>query len=172
MSDSNFESMSSNKPYLVRAYYEWLSDNDLTPYIAVDVNVYGVLVPMNYVVDGQIVLNVALSAVGSINLSGDTIEFSARFAGKIEHITVPYGAISAIYAKENGVGTSLPVEHPETSDIDEESYNSPASKKPQLSSVKSESTSSSSVDSSDEEEGSDNIKKLKPKSKPSLKVIK
>jgi stringent starvation protein B len=172
MSDSNFESMSSNKPYLVRAYYEWLSDNDLTPYIAVDVNVFGVLVPMNYVVDGQIVLNVALSAVGSINLAGDTIEFSARFAGKVEHITVPYAAISAIYAKENGVGTSLPIEHLEEPLIDEESNDSSATKKPQLSSVKSESVSNASVDAGDEEEASDNVKKLKPKSKPSLKVIK
>jgi stringent starvation protein B len=66
---------------------------------------------MSYVNDGQIVLNVAASAVGTIALGVDAIEFSARFGGKLEHISVPYGAIATIYAKENGAGTSLPIEH-------------------------------------------------------------
>ncbi|WP_019027178.1 ClpXP protease specificity-enhancing factor [Colwellia piezophila] len=112
MEDATPSSMSSNKPYLIKAFYEWISDNDLTPYIMVDVNVYGVLVPMSYVADGQIVLNIARSAVGTIALGDKTIEFSARFGGILEHLTVPYGAIGAIYAKENGAGTSLPIEHP------------------------------------------------------------
>lgn len=103
--------MTSNKPYLVKAYYEWISDNELTPYIMVDVSVYGVLVPMAFVTDGQIVLNVSGGAVGVISLGSETIEFSARFGGKLEHIVVPYGAIGAVYAKENGVGTSMPIEH-------------------------------------------------------------
>jgi stringent starvation protein B len=103
--------MTSNKPYLVKAYYEWISDNELTPYIMVDVSVYGVLVPMAFVTDGQIVLNVSGGAVGVISLGNETIEFSARFGGKLEHIVVPYGAIGAVYAKENGVGTSMPIEH-------------------------------------------------------------
>jgi stringent starvation protein B len=111
MADSTEVKMSSNKPYIVRAFYDWISDNDLTPYIVVDVTVYGVLVPMSYVSDNQIVLNVAASAVGTIALGVDTIEFSARFGGKLEHISVPYGAIATIYAKENGAGTSLPIEH-------------------------------------------------------------
>lgn len=105
--------MTSTKPYIVRAFYDWICDNGLTPYIAVDVNVYGVLVPMAYVNDGQIVLNVSPSAVGSISLEGAQIEFTARFGGKLEHLVVPYGAVSAIYAKENGAGTSLAIEHPE-----------------------------------------------------------
>ena len=88
MVDSTIEKMSSNKPYIVRAFYDWISDNDLTPYIAVDVNVYGVLVPTAYVADGQIVLNIASSAVGTIALGSQAIEFSARFGGKLEHITV------------------------------------------------------------------------------------
>lgn len=115
------ESMTSSKPYIVRAFYEWISDNQLTPYIAVDVNVYGVLVPMAYVNDGQITLNIASSAVGSISMVGEQIEFSARFGGKLEHLVVPYGAISAIYAKENGAGTSLAIEHVE---IEEEPVSS------------------------------------------------
>jgi stringent starvation protein B len=105
--------MTSNKPYIVKAFYGWISDNDLTPYIVVDVSVYGVMVPMAYVNDGQIVLNVSGSAVGSIALSEATIELSARFGGKLEHLSVPYGAIAAIYAKENGAGTALEIEHPE-----------------------------------------------------------
>lgn len=117
MGDSTQVKMSSNKPYLVRAFYNWISDNDLTPYIVVDVSVYGVLVPMSYVNDGQIVLNVAASAVGTIALGVEAIEFSARFGGKLEHITVPYGAIAAIYAKENGAGTSLAIEHPDDESI-------------------------------------------------------
>lgn len=104
--------MTSSKPYIVKAYYQWIADNDLTPYIMVDVNVYGVLVPMAYVTDGQIVLNVSSSAVGVISLGDETLEFSARFGGKLEHIVVPYGAIGAIYAKETGAGSSLPIEHP------------------------------------------------------------
>jgi len=103
--------MTSNKPYLVGAFYDWISDNDLTPYIVVDVSVYGVLVPMAYVNDGQIILNIASSAVGTIALGAEAIEFSARFGGKLENMTVPYGAIAAIYAKENGAGTSFSIEH-------------------------------------------------------------
>jgi len=110
--------MTSNKPYLVGAFYDWISDNDLTPYIVVDVSVYGVLVPMAYVNDGQIILNIASSAVGTIALGAEAIEFSARFGGKLENMTVPYGAIAAIYAKENGAGTSFSIEHPSDDDVD------------------------------------------------------
>lgn len=159
MDEITLGEMSSNKPYLVKAFYEWISDNDLTPYIMVDINVHGVLVPMNYVADGQIVLNIASSAVGTIALGEKTIEFSARFGGKLEHITVPYGAVGAIYAKENGAGTSLPIEHPEEGEhevIEEE----PEKPKSPLSSVAST--------------GSEQDKSNKPKSKSkaSLKVIK
>lgn len=136
MVDTSLDKMTSNKPYLVRAYYEWISDNDLTPYIVVDVNVYGVLVPMSYVNDGQIVLNIDASAVGTIALGGDTIELSARFGGKLEHITVPYGAIGAIYAKENGAGTSLPIEHANGDELIVE-MDTTSTSKPSLSSVSS-----------------------------------
>ena len=159
MDDATLSSMTSNKPYLVKAFYEWISDNDLTPYITVDVNVYGVLVPMSYVADGQIVLNVAASAVGTIALGDKAIEFSARFGGKLEHITVPYGAIGAIYAKENGAGTSLPIEHPTE---DEDNVVNEAPEKPR-------STLSSVASTGNEKEKSN---KPKVKSKASLKVIK
>lgn len=138
MVDSTQEKMSSNKPYLVRAFYDWISDNELTPYIVVDVSVYGVLVPMSYVNDGQIVLNVAASAVGTIALGVEAIEFSARFGGKLEHINVPYGSIAAIYAKENGAGTSLPIEHPMAEDASiKDDVESKVKPKASLSSVSS-----------------------------------
>lgn len=163
MLDSTKIKMSSNKPYLVGAFYDWISDNDLTPYILVDVSVYGVLVPMSYAKDGQIVLNIASSAVGSIALGEKAIEFSARFGGKLEHMTVPYGAIAAIYAKENGAGTSLPIEHPSDDDIEaKEEQNTgvkPESKpKPSLTSVSSGDKTSEPTKSG--------------KGKASLKVIK
>ena len=157
MVDSTQVKMSSNKPYLVRAFYDWISDNDLTPYIVVDVSVYGVLVPMSYVNDGQIVLNVAASAVGTIALGVDGIQFSARFGGKLEHITVPYGAIAAIYAKENGAGTSLPIEHPSEESI-RETDDSDVKPKATLSSV---SSTEKTIES-----------KKSTKSKASLKIIK
>tara|TARA_R110002050_G_scaffold216584_4_gene352624 strand:- start:755 stop:1246 length:492 start_codon:yes stop_codon:yes gene_type:complete len=163
MIDSPDIKMSSNKPYLVGAFYDWISDNDLTPYIVVDVSVYGVLVPMSYVKDGQIVLNIASTAVGSIALGEHAIEFSARFGGKLEHMTVPYGAISAIYAKENGAGTSLPVEHPSDEDI-EVIEGDKADMKPQP----TPKPSLTSVSSGDKTSGH----KKSGKSKASLKVIK
>jgi stringent starvation protein B len=161
MIDSNVSTMTSNKPYLVGAFYDWISDNDLTPYIVVDVNVYGVLVPMSYVADGQIVLNIAGSAVGAINMGESAIEFSARFGGKLEHITVPYGAIGAIYAKENGAGTSLPIEHPTDDDVE-----SPVTE----SSAETVKTGLSSVTAVDCEKDKSGIPKVK--SKASLKIIK
>lgn len=159
MVDLTDKKMSSNKPYLVGAFYDWISDNDLTPYIVVDVSVYGVLVPMAYVNDGQIVLNIASSAVGTIALGEKAIEFSARFGGKLEHITVPYGAVAAIYAKENGAGTSLPIEHVSEDELaQEEEVATTPKPKPTLSSV---SSTDKIIDS-----------KKSKKSKPSLKVIK
>lgn len=147
--------MTSNKPYIVKAYYEWISDNELTPYIMVDVNVYGVLVPMAFVTDGQIVLNISGGAVGAISLGDDAIEFSARFGGKLENIVVPYGAVGAIYAKENGAGTSLPIEHPIEQ---EEAVKEALSPRATL----------TSVDNSKSEPSS----KERPKGSATLKVIK
>ncbi len=149
--------MTSTKPYIVRAFYDWISDNQLTPYIVVDVSVYGVLVPMAYVNDGQIVLNISASAVGAISMVGEQIEFSARFGGKLEHLVVPYGAIAAIYAKENGAGTNLAIEHPEMPAQNSEQPSSGAG----LSSV----STAPSDDTAKQE-------KPKAKGKPSLKVIK
>lgn len=133
------EQMTSNKPYLIRAFYDWLVDNELTPYIAVDAEYPNVMVPVQHIQDGQIVLNIAPESLGSISMAGDVIEFTARFGGKVEHLYVPYEAVAAIYAKENGVGSSFSVEYPEIDAIDaqETQATKPDKKgKPSLSIVK------------------------------------
>jgi stringent starvation protein B len=155
--------MSSNKPYVVKAFYDWIFDNGLTPYIVVDVHVYGVMVPMSYVNDGQIVLNVSPSAVGSIAMGEETIELSARFGGKLENMSIPYGAIVAIYAKENGAGTSLAIEHPEPGTITEEPLLSPV----KMSSVKA--VDSKITTKASAKQQSTQASKVK---KPSLSVVK
>ena len=96
--------MTSTRPYLIRAFYEWIVDNDCTPHIVVNAEFPDVQVPDEYVKDGQIVLNIAMSAVQELNLHNDCVEFSARFSGVPKFIYVPVGAVMAIYAKENGRG--------------------------------------------------------------------
>ncbi len=92
------------RPYLLRAYYDWLLDNSYTPYLVVDATYYGVDVPQEYVKDGQIVLNLAPGAVGNLALGNETVEFSARFQGIPRNLYIPMGAVIAIYARENGDG--------------------------------------------------------------------
>ncbi len=107
------DEMTSNKPYLIRAFYEWIVDNELTPYIAVDAEYPNVMVPLQHINEGQIVLNIAPESVGGFAMSGEVIEFNARFGGQLEHLYIPFEAIAAIYARENGVGTSFAVDYPE-----------------------------------------------------------
>lgn len=102
--------MNSNRPYLIRALYDWILDNDCTPHIVVDVAVRGVSVPMSYVKDGQIVLNLAPKAVSGLTLGNDRISFSARFGGLPTDVLVPVGAVRGIYARENGEGLMFPAE--------------------------------------------------------------
>ncbi|MCK3659018.1 ClpXP protease specificity-enhancing factor [Pasteurellaceae bacterium Pebbles2] len=95
---------SPKRPYLLRAYYDWLVDNSFTPYLVVDATYYGVVVPQDYVKDGQIVLNISSGAVGALSLGNNAIEFNARFQGIPQDIYIPMGAALAIYARENGDG--------------------------------------------------------------------
>ena len=104
------EKMTSNRPYLVRAMYDWICDNGLTPYLLVDARQNGVRVPTHAVKDGQIVLNVAVRAVSDLELGNDRIRFNARFGGVSQHVDVPMPAVLAIYAQENGQGMMFPVE--------------------------------------------------------------
>lgn len=97
--------LSPRRPYLLRAFYEWLLDNQLTPHLVVDVMLPGVNVPMEYARDGQIVLNIAPRAVGNLELANDEVRFNARFGGVPRQVSVPLAAVLAIYARENGAGT-------------------------------------------------------------------
>lgn len=96
--------MTSNRPYLIRAIYEWIVDNDLTPYLLVNAEFPGVEVPQEHVNGGRIVLNVSPKASRGLHLENDRIVFTARFSGLATQIFVNPAAVLAIYAKENGRG--------------------------------------------------------------------
>jgi stringent starvation protein B len=98
----------STRPYLIRALYDWCTDNGLTPYVAVLVD-DSVQVPREYVKNGEIVLNISFDATSSLKLGNDFIEFKARFAGTAREIMVPVNRVIAIYARENGQGMAFPV---------------------------------------------------------------
>jgi stringent starvation protein B len=98
----------STRPYLVRALYDWCTDNGLTPYVAVLVD-DTVQVPREYVKNGEIVLNISFDATSSLKLGNEFIEFKARFAGTAREIMVPVNRVIAIYARENGQGMAFPV---------------------------------------------------------------
>ena len=97
----------STRPYLIRALYEWCTDNGFTTYVAVRVD-DSVQVPREYVKDGEIVLNVSFDATSALQLGNEFIEFKARFGGKPRDILVPIGRVIAIYARENGQGMAFP----------------------------------------------------------------
>ena len=101
----------STRPYLIRALYEWCTDNNLTPYVAVQVD-ESVEVPREYVKNGEIVLNIGFDATSSLALGNDYIEFKARFGGTAREIKVPIDRVTAIYARENGQGMAFPAPSP------------------------------------------------------------
>ena len=105
--------MTANRPYLLRAFYDWIVDNNCTPYLVVDATLGGVKVPMQFVQNGQIVLNTAPSAVGNLQLGNDAVTFNARFGGQPFALYIPVNAVLAIYAKENGAGTVFTLEEEE-----------------------------------------------------------
>lgn len=96
--------MTSSRPYLVRAMYQWIIDNGMTPHLLVDVSLDGVQVPTEHVQNGKIILNIAPMAISSLILGEDEITFSARFSGNPMEIYIPVEAVLAVYAKENGQG--------------------------------------------------------------------
>ena len=98
----------STRPYLIRALYEWCTENGFTPYLAVSIN-DTVQVPREYVKDGEIVLNVSFDATTGLKMGNDYIEFKARFAGTARDIMVPVNRVIAIYARENGQGMAFPL---------------------------------------------------------------
>ena len=139
--------MTSSRPYLIRAMYQWIIDNGMTPHLLANASVEGCLVPENHIQDGKIVLNIAPMAIGGLVLGDDDISFSARFNGVSESIYVPIRAVEAIYGRENGQGMMF-------SDDDD-----------------SLSESETDADELVEENNSD-AKSKKPKSKPNLHIVK
>lgn len=96
--------LSPTRPYMVRAIFEWLEDNNLTPYIMVDTTQPNVSVPPEYIQDGRIVLNIASRATGNLKIDNDYVHFNARFGGVSREIWVPMSALMGIYAKEISQG--------------------------------------------------------------------
>ncbi|WP_339459354.1 ClpXP protease specificity-enhancing factor [Pseudomonas sp. EA_105y_Pfl2_R69] len=102
--------MKSSRPYLVRALYEWIVDNDCTPHLLVNAEFAGVQVPPGFASDGQIVLNVSPSAVRHLHMDNDAVSFEGRFGGVPQSLYIPSAAVLAIYARENGQGMVFEVE--------------------------------------------------------------
>jgi stringent starvation protein B len=96
--------MTSSKPYLIRALYDWIVDNELTPYLVVNADYLGVQVPREYVEDGRIVLNISPQACRGLHIENDRIIFTGRFGQSAVQIFTPPAAVLAIYSKENGRG--------------------------------------------------------------------
>lgn len=99
---------SSTRPYLIRALYEWMGDNGLTPHVVVDAAQPGVTVPPQAVRDGRVVLNLSSQATHRLELGNDWLRFRARFGGRDERVEIPIPAVIAIFARENGQGMSFP----------------------------------------------------------------
>lgn len=124
-------SETSTKPYLLRALYEWCTDNGFTPYIVVTVDAR-TRVPMEFVKDGEIVLNISFEATGNLKMDNELITFKARFGGVARELVVPIDNVSAIYARENGQGMAFEV----TRHNDSESPTQPDAEAPETASEK------------------------------------
>ncbi len=111
--------MKSRRPYLIRALYEWIVDSDATPFILVKVNGPGVVVPPDYVTDGQITLNIAPTAVRDLVIGDDIMTFDGRFSGQSVAVTVPLGSVGAVYARETGDGMLFDTERARNSEVED-----------------------------------------------------
>lgn len=116
--NSTPDGMTSNRPYLLRALYQWITDNGMTPHILVDAEIDGVDVPEHSVQKGKIVLNVSAGATDHLLLDNESISFHARFSGKPRQIMVPMNAVIAIYARENGQGMMFAQDDTPTPPVD------------------------------------------------------
>ncbi len=140
------KAMTSSRPYIIRAIYEWIADNDLTPYILVDTRFDSVMVPSNYIENNRIILNIGSTATYGLSLGNDGVSFNARFNGSPTDIYIPTASVLAIYAQENGQGMMF-------GEPDENDPKPPETKGGQI---------------VDEKRSKDSEKK----SKPSLKIVK
>jgi stringent starvation protein B len=117
--------MTSNQPYLLKAFFDWIIDNGMTPYMVIDVYSAGVEVPQDFVRDGQIVLNVAPSACVNFFMDIEQVSFQARFSGLPMVVRFPCTAVTAIYAKENGAGTVFSAVNMDTDESDSDKPDPP-----------------------------------------------
>ncbi|PHM62906.1 ClpXP protease specificity-enhancing factor [Xenorhabdus ishibashii] len=160
--------MSPRRPYLLRAHYEWLLDNDMTPHIVVDVNFYGVNVPMEYAQNGQIILNISPRAVGNLQLTNDEVRFNARFGGVGRQVTVPMAAVIAVYARENGAGMMF---EPELA-YDVDNTESEETDMPAADNLVLLHTSQRDRKASHDDDSPDDEPPQPPKGRPALRVVK
>ncbi|MDA0110150.1 ClpXP protease specificity-enhancing factor [Vibrio mediterranei] len=161
----DIEKMTPRRPYMLRAFYDWLVENDLTPHIVVDAMLPGVRVPQEFIQDGQIILNIAPRAVGQLELGNEAITFHARFGGRPHSVIVPLYSVQAIYARENGAGTMFEPEDAYLSIEEEETTE--ATPVSGLSVASEPEVTESEINSPD---GDD--EPPKPKGRPSLRVVK
>ena len=129
--------MTPSKPYLIRGLYQWLLDNQVTPYILADTSSDEVMIPRGIATDGKVVLNLSPSAIQNLEMTNDYISFSARFNGVAQDIYCPMESILAIYARENGEGMMFNSERDQSQETDDPGADATArSKKPNPSGLK------------------------------------
>jgi len=148
-----------SRPYLLKALYEWVLDNNMTPHLAVDATLQGVQVPGQFIQDGQITLNIAPTAVQHLLIDDQAVSFNARFGGVPMNVYVPMVAVMAIFTRENGMGMGFGVE-PGVEELFEQAEQSGAV----LEEVQ--------MESADQDEASAPATQSKAKGKPTLRVVK
>ena len=139
--------MNSSRPYLIRALYEWIVENDCTPHLLVDADYPGTRVPPGYAKDGQVVLNVSPSAVRHLHMDNEAVSLEGRFGGVPQSLYVPAGAVLAVYARENGQGMVFDLE---SSTLD----------------------AAADAGDDDDDQGPPSTEPPRPSGRPSLKVVK
>ena len=157
--------LTARRPYLLRAYYDWLLDNELTPHLVVDINLPGVEVPLEFARDGQIVLNIAPRAVGNLELGNEFVSFNARFGGVPRQVFVPLAAVMALYARENGAGTMFEPE-PQYDEVELDADHE-SSHEPKMSVIEGDGEVNHS-----ESDGDDNEPPPPKGGRPALRVVK
>lgn len=130
------DKMNSNKPYLIRAIHEWLTDNDDTPYVLVDGSIPELAVIHDFVEEGKITLNVGYSATQSLQMTNTTFSFSARFNGKSVPVSFPILAVLGIYGRDSGQGMMFPEQEEQKSTENDSKDEQATKEKPHLTLVK------------------------------------
>lgn len=167
MDDENATLMTSQRPYLLRALWEWIGDNGMTTHLLVDADFGGVVVPPHTVKDGKVVLNIADRAVAHLQMGNEEIAFSARFGGVTHAVIVPVGAVLAIYARETGQGMALP---PDPADEQDGQRSEAAADTGSVAHLRPVLTDGGDGDDGDGDDGAPPPRK--PGGRPSLRVVK